>query len=335
MRRPSTARLRAALGITVVTLASAGCGATVEPAATPDGAAPRQVTVVNCGREVTYDKVPEQAVVYDVGMSEMMFSLGLAPRTRGWVANKVYGGIETSAYRADFDRVDRLGDSRISLEIVLNAKADWVFAGNNQGFVESRGITPAILATHGVASYVLTETCANTADSAGAMAPVDGVYTDYRNLGRIFDVADRAEQTIADMRRRLAAASAGKPATPARVLVSDVYEDKPYVAGAASIATAIVEQAGGRSVTDDITRTWDSVGWETVVAADPEVIVIVDYGVPYEEKKKALMNTPSMRNVTAVREGRIFRLEFADVMAGPRVATSAEKLAAYLRSVGK
>ncbi|MFI6823373.1 ABC transporter substrate-binding protein [Micromonospora sp. NPDC050187] len=323
----------ASYGVAVALVAS-GCGARVEPEP-PRGSAAPPVTVVNCGREVTYDGVPERAVVYDVGMSEMMFSLGLAPRTRGWVANRVYGGIDTSAYRGDFERVERLGDSRISLEIVLEARADWVFAGHNQGFVESRGITPAILAGHGIDSYVLTETCAGTGGPADGMTPVDGVYADYRNLGRIFGVSERAEEVIAGMRRGFAAASVGKPAEAARVLVSDVYEEKPYVAGAASIATAIVEQAGGRSVTDDLDRTWDSVGWETVVAADPEVIVIVDYGVSYEEKRAALMRTPAMRNVTAVREGRIFRLEFADVMAGPRAATSAGKLAAYLRSIGR
>lgn len=331
MIRTSSVRRLVALGA-AATLATTGCGATIEseaPTAEP-------VTVTSCGKEVTYDKVPEQAVVYDIGMTEMMFSLGLAPRMRGWVINKVYGGIDDSPYREDFAKVERLGDSRISLEIVLNAKADWVFAGHNHGFVESRGITPAILAKNGIGSYILTETCSK-ADSnpTSVLPPVEALFIDYRNLGKIFKVSDKAEEIIADTEQRFANASAGRPATPARVLVTDVYEDKPYVAGSASIATTIVAQAGGRSVTTDVKNTWASVGWESVVAADPEVIMVTDYEIPFEQKKALLMNAPQMKNVTAVQKGQIYPIDFAAAMAGPRVGVAAEDFAKYLRSIGK
>ncbi|GGM17218.1 MULTISPECIES: ABC transporter substrate-binding protein [Micromonospora] len=330
IRRSPVYRL-VALG-TVALLAGTGCGATVEP----EASTAEPVTVTNCGKQVTYDRVPERAVVYDIGMTEMMFSLGLAPHMRGWVINKIYGGIDDSPYRADFAKVERLGDSRINLEIVLNAKADWVFAGHNHGFVESRGITPAILAKNGIASYLLTETCAKADENPTAVVPpVEALYTDLRNLGRIFRVSDRAEEIVADTQRRFDAAGAGKPATPARVLVTDVYEDKPYVAGRASISTTIVEKAGGRSVTSDVQNTWASVGWETVVAADPEVIVVTDYEIPFAQKKALLMNAPQMKNVTAVRKGQIYPIDFAAAMAGPRVGTAAEELATYLRSIGR
>lgn len=331
MRRTSSPRRLVALSATAMLLAT-GCGATIEP----EKSTAEPVTVINCGKEVTYDKVPERAVVYDIGMTEMMFSLGLAPRMRGWVINKVFGGIENSPYKEDFAKVERLGDSRINLEIVLNAKADWVFAGHNHGFVESRGITPAILAKNGIDSYLLTETCSKADQNPTAVQPpVDALYADLRNLGKIFRVSDRAEEIIADTETRFANASAGKPATPARVLVTDVYEDKPYVAGSASISTTIIEKAGGRSVTTDVKNTWASIGWETVVAADPEVIVLTDYEIPFEQKKSLLVNNPSMKNVTAVKKDQIYRIDFAAVMAGPRAGQAAEELAKYLRSIGK
>lgn len=331
MTRTSTVCRLVALGAVAV-LAGTGCGATVER----EASTAEPVTVTSCGREVTYDKVPERAVVYDIGMTEMMFSLGLAPRMRGWVVNKVYGGIEDSPYRADFGTVERLGDSRINLEIVLDAKADWVFAGHNHGFVESRGITPAILARNGIDSYVLTETCSKAdANPTAVLPPVEALYTDLRNLGRIFKVSERAEALIADTERRFSNASAEMPATPARVLVTDVYEDKPYVAGSASISTTIVEKAGGRSVTTDVQNTWASVGWESVVAADPEVIMVTDYEIPFAQKKALLMNAPQMKNVTAVRKGQIYPIDFAAAMAGPRVGAAAEDFARYLRSIGR
>jgi iron complex transport system substrate-binding protein len=327
--------------IVATLVAAAGCGATVESSSgTPPGSGSMPagpVTVVNCGKEVTYQRVPERAVAYDIGMVEMMFSLGLAPRMRGWVINSIYGDVNKSPYAADFARVERLGDSRIGLEMVLNAKADWVFAGHNHGFVESRGITPAILANNGVESYTLTETCPTGVESEkGTMPSLDALYADYRNLGRIFAVPDRAEAIIADMERRFTNAAARKPSRPARVMAYSPYEDKPYVAGGSSIMTAIIEKAGGTNIYGkDVKTTWASVGWETAVAADPEVIVMIDYDdMPYEAKIQNLMDNPSMRATSAVRNNRILRLDFAYTMAGPRAGEAAEKSAASLRSVG-
>jgi iron complex transport system substrate-binding protein len=67
----------------------------------------------------------------------------------------------------------------------------------------------------------------------------------------------------------------------------------------------------------------------------PGGLFVVDYDIPFEQKKDILMNTPSMKDVTAVTEGRIYRIEFSDIMAGRRVGTTAEKVAEQLRSIGK
>ncbi|NUR66392.1 MAG: iron transporter, partial [Streptomyces sp.] len=54
-----------------------GCGASVEPANEAKDAKSTAVTLTNCGHEVTYDKVPERVVTNDVGITELMFALGL------------------------------------------------------------------------------------------------------------------------------------------------------------------------------------------------------------------------------------------------------------------
>ena len=120
-------------------LTTTGCGAEVEPAAkNPSGA----VTVSNCGRKVTYPR-PQRPVAYDVSGAEKMFALGLADRMRGYVMNELGDpSIEGSPWRKDYAKVERLGTARITREIVVDAKADWVLAGWNSGFSEERGITP-------------------------------------------------------------------------------------------------------------------------------------------------------------------------------------------------
>jgi iron complex transport system substrate-binding protein len=104
MRRRRWSRWRglAALGVTLL-LATAGCVAEVDDSASSAGSEPGRngpATVENCGEEVTYESVPERAVSYDIGMTEILLSLGLADRMRGYVLNAVYDlGIESSEYR--------------------------------------------------------------------------------------------------------------------------------------------------------------------------------------------------------------------------------------------
>lgn len=67
--------------------------------------------------------------------------------------------------------------------------------GWNYGFSEGEGFTPAALGRVGVDSYLLSESCRNGQGKArGVMAPLDALYTDLRNLGRIFDVEDRVRR---------------------------------------------------------------------------------------------------------------------------------------------
>lgn len=63
------------------TVTATGCGATVEK---PADAKSSAVTLTNCGREVTYDNVPERVVTNDVGITELMFALGLEDRMAGF-----------------------------------------------------------------------------------------------------------------------------------------------------------------------------------------------------------------------------------------------------------
>ncbi|NYI03700.1 ABC transporter substrate-binding protein [Allostreptomyces psammosilenae] len=336
-RRTAT---RTTLLAVTLSLLAAGCGASVEPAPAASGATAAPVTVTNCGRQVGYAQ-PRRPVVYDIGAVEMMFALGLADRMRGYVMNTVEdAAIATSPWREDFGRVERLGDGRISREIVLEAGADWVFAGWNAGFSEERGITPEILADLGVASYLLTETCRAGEDGErrGVVPPLEALYTDLTNLGLIFGVEERADALVRELQQRITALEAARPegVDPARVFVYDSGTDQPYTSGRFGAPNGVIEAAGGRNVLADLADTWTAVGWESVVRADPEVVVIVDYAGQSADDKRAFLEAhPAMGQVSAVREGRFFVLHYADLVVGPRNVAAAERLAAYLRSIGR
>lgn len=135
-------------------LLATGCGATVQPS---DETGPAPVTITNCGQQITYPR-PQRPVSYDISATEKMFSLGLAGQMRGYVMNTLFDpSIAGSPWREDYARMPRLGTGRISKEIVVDAKADWVMPYWGGGFAEDRGITPKLPEQLGIHSYVQIE----------------------------------------------------------------------------------------------------------------------------------------------------------------------------------
>ncbi|WP_432585241.1 ABC transporter substrate-binding protein [Streptomyces sp. HD1123-B1] len=333
-----TVRARAAwiAGLVAAVLPVTGCGAEVDRS--DKGGKSAEVTVSNCGKDITYTR-PKRAVAYDVSGAEKMFALGLGHRMRGYVMNKLGDpSIAGSPWRADYAKVDRLGTERITREIVVNAEADWVLAGWNSGFGEDRGITPALLKKVGIASYVHTETCWDYGSGAADVPPLRALYTDLRAIGKIFGVSPRAERLVADLEGRVAALKKTWPdeGDPARVFVYDSGTDQPFTAGRHAAPNDIIAAAGGQNVLDDLDKGWTTVGWEPVAKAKPEVIVVVDYaGQSAREKIRYLKSQPAMKSVPAVRNNRFHVISYGDAVSGPRNVKGAEDLGRYLRSVGR
>lgn len=332
MTRTGARILRRAAPLVAALVMLTGCGAKVDeaaPAAT--------VAVTNCGARQTYP-TPQRPVAYDVSGAEKMFALGLAPRMRGYVMNSLGDpSIAGSPWKDDYTAVERLGTSRITRETLVAAKADWVIAGWNSGFSEERGITPKLLDQVGIRSYLHTETCWEYPDSRAEVTPLEAMYTDLRNLGEIFGVSQRADQLVTELRGRIAAVrAAAPPGRRANVFVYDSGTDQPFTAGKHAAPNDIIDAAGGRNIFADLEDGWGSVGWEPVVRAEPEVIVVVDYADrPAAEKIAFLKSLPQLSGTPAVRDNRFHVISYGDMVSGPRNAQAAESLAGYLRSVGR
>lgn len=318
----------------VVGLLATGCGAKVQPSAEPG---PAPVTVTNCGQQLTYPR-PQRPVAYDVSAVEKMFSLGLAGQMRGYVMNTLFdSAITGSPWREDYARVPRIGTGRITKEIVVDAEADWVMSYWGGGFSEDRGITPKLLEQLGIHSYVQTESCFAYGDKK-PVPPLESLYTDLTNLGTIFGVEQRAQTLVAELRGRIDKLEQSRPAgaEPPRVFVYDSGTDQPYTSGRYASPNDIIAAAGGRNVLDSVDEGWTTVGWESVVAANPEVIMIIDYAdQPAADKRTFLESHPALQSVPAVQRDRYFVLNYGDAVNGPRNVSAAEEFSAYLRSIGR
>ncbi|PRW63670.1 ABC transporter substrate-binding protein [Actinopolyspora mortivallis] len=317
----------------VLCLLVTACGAeTATPARARD-----TVTVSNCGQRIEYP-VPQRPVAYDMSSTEKMFALGLADRMRGIVMPSTADpSVARSPWRRDYERVETLSTDVLSLEVVLAAEADWVLAGWNSGFSEGRGITPEKLERLGIRSYQHTESCFDYGPDPVRVPPLEALYTDLLDLGRIFRVQQRAQRLVHDLKERAEDLREQHPeGDPARVFVYDSGTDEPFTSGGQAAPEAIVSLAGGRNILSGTQQRWTTVGWERVVEADPEVIAVVDYGDrPVEEKIRFLRSFPPLSSTPAVRNNRFHVLDYGSAVSGPRNVAAAEKLAEYLRSIGR
>ena len=274
------------------------------------------VTIRSCNRDVTFAGPPQRAISNDVNLTGMMIALGLKDRMVGYTGVSGWN-TGTAELKQALGTLPELSKEYPSVETLVGANADFYFAGWNYGMKVGGDLTPATLAPLGIKVYELTESCAHVMKRPPAS--LGDVYRDLANLGKIFDVENRADTLIKDMQTKIQtlsskAAGDGKPVS---VFVYDSGEDRPFTAGREAIPTALIAAAGGRNVMDDLDDSWTRVNWETVVARNPQAIVIVDYGsVTAAQKEAFLRNNPALNQMDAVKNNRFIVLPYDDATPG-------------------
>ncbi|MEY7972108.1 ABC transporter substrate-binding protein [Saccharomonospora xinjiangensis] len=308
-------------------LVLSACGADVD-----NSGADTTVTVNRCGEQVEYT-TPRRAVVYEGGSADKMFALGLTDHVHGYVMPPANPPVSESPWAEEYGKVEFLGDDLLNRELVVDAGADFVVAGWNSGFSDSRGITPEILDTLGIQSFMHTESCYNYPGFPERTTPIEGLYTDLERLGRIFGVEDRARTLVADYRARVAAVQRQAPeGDPVPVFLYDSGTDRPFTAAKQVPPNDIIRLAGGRNIFGELDERWTEVGWEAVVEAQPEIIIILDYGdTSADEKIAFLRGNPTTAKLPAVVENNFFILDYNEGISSPRNIDGVEKFAEYLR----
>ena len=291
------------------------------------GAALADTTVNSCNREVTFDTPPKAAISNDVNLTEMMLVLGLADRMVGYTGISGWKTLDEDM-RAGVEELPELSAKYPTKEVLLGADADFYFAGWNYGMKVGGEVTPETLAPFGIKVYELTESCIHIGDKP--KVSMDDMYNDIANLGKIFQVEDKAAALIDGYKADLAdfTASLETADDPLRVFVYDSGEESPFTAGRYAMPTALIEAAGGKNIMDDFDKSWATVTWEEVVERNPEVVVIVNYGsVTAEEKRAFMMSNPAFANLDAVKNDRFVTLEYVEATPGPRNINAVKKLA--------
>ena len=284
-----------------------------------------KTTVESCNRIVTFEEPPKKAISNDVNLTEMMLVLGLAERMVGYTGISGWKTLDEEM-RAGVKELPELSQKYPSKEVLVGADADFFFAGWNYGMKVGGEVTPETLEPFGIKVYELTESCIHIMNKS--KANMEDMYNDLLNLGRIFNVENKANELINKYRMEIQELTQNiNTDDPLRVFVYDSGEDTPFTAGFYAMPTALIEASGGINIMNDFKKSWGTVTWEEVIDRNPEVIVIVNYGnVTADQKKDFMMSNPAFAGIDAIKNDRFVTLEYVEATPGPRNIKAIKKL---------
>jgi len=218
-----------------------------------------------------------------------------------------------------------------TLEKLVGLHPDFLFAGWNYGLQVGTRLTPTGLAKFGIKTLALTESCARVQESKQSVS-IDDTYQDLTNLGKIFGVEKRADQVIAEMQAQVTSVQAKVAAlTPVTVFDYDSGTSAPFTGPGLAMPNALIQLGGGTNIFASLRQSWTSVSWEQVVAADPQCIIINNYGTPTAAaKEKFLETSPITENLTAVKNRCFLPLSYDEVTPGPRNSAAVVAIAHWL-----
>jgi iron complex transport system substrate-binding protein len=333
--RPLVRRIIPLLGLAAL-LTLTGCTTPAPVDTPPDSSAPDDsptesavpgfpLTVKNCGTTVTVEKPPERVLTIKSTSTEMLLALGLEDRLIGQAFPD--GPIPADLGGED---VPVISEKVPGQEAVLDLEPDFIFAGWESNFSADGAGDRETLADLGIDTYVSPAAC-KTADQPAKLR-FDAVFDQIAEVGAIFGVSDAANTLVAEQRAALSELTSVAGTT---ALWYSSGSDTPFVGAGSGAPQMIMDSVGVVNIAADIDDSWASYNWESVVDANPDVIILVvsDWGTA-EKKIEVLTSNPATAKLDAVVNERYVLLPFATTEAGVRNVEAAALLADQLASLG-
>ena len=300
---------------------------TEAPAAAEAPAAPEEygtVTIQNGDRTVTFTAMPTGVLCGNLYSAENMVMLGLADKIVGKNVHTNPAEVPLEELAPAFENIPELAASN---ENAVASGADLV-VGQISSFKDTTWGTIEQLESEDINCLVITGTIVTD-------ETVEDIYTDIRNLGKIFKVEDKAEELIQKMKDEIAETQKivkdVKEADKPKVFVFDMYKEDQIYTTSAGLESNLIELAGGINTTrGQADSRWFMASVEALVAANPDIIIINDYGKQTVEEKIAyIKNNDACSDIPAVVNDNFLVLPLVAVMQDIRASRACRTMAEY------
>lgn len=277
------------------------------------------VSFTYSGMGGTYDIVAnsprQRAVTLSQFMTEMLLTLGLEDQI---VATALLDNPILPEFEEAYSQIPvlQVGEGHaISKEAFIASNPDFVSGWDSSISEQTTGLPDELIAKD-IIPFM--------AKSYEGDATVETVYEDFELLGKLFNVQDRAEEVIQQMKKDIKSVTdrvgSIKEKDRVKVMVYDSGQNDAMVVGT-GLANNLIELAGGSNVfANDANRPYVNVSWESVVARNPEVILITEFmaGDSADSKISFLKKHPALKDVEAIKNNRLYVVRLADLSPGIR-----------------
>lgn len=304
------------------------------------------LSIDNCGRKLTFEAAPKRVVSIGQNTHEILLMLGLQDKV---VGTGVWLGDVLPAYQAEAAKLKRLAENQPSFESVMNEEPDLIAAQ----FLADVGPNGKVgrfkqFEELDVNAYISPMDCIGTENKVGGgdgarTKPVDMeiVYQEVRELAQIFNVQDKGEAVINELKASIANAQKNVANLKGKNIRLVAWFSSSKVNGDAWIAGrngAIDYMSGVLGFVNPIETKaeWPAVSWETIAGLNPNVIVVGEmkrrkFAADAVESKIEFLTTDSVtREIDAVKNQRLPKMSVIAMNPGVRMADGIVELSKAL-----
>ena len=260
--------------------------------------------------ETTYEKAPEKVLAVYQGSIETMLALGLEDHL---VATAGLDNEVPEDLKEAFSKTNYLDEFTPSLETVTMLEPDMILSWSSLFSDENLGnVTDWI--DKGCNTYY------NTNTRPDGDRTLENEFTDILNIGKIFDVQDKAQAIVDDAKAvidKTLTATADVKDKPS-VMVLEPLGDNITNYVVKSLGGDMVTQLGATLANPDAS----TVGKEDIIAANPDVIFVVY--MPYagddpetvkNSQLAVIQDDESLKSLDAVKNGRVYPIMLSEMYA--------------------
>ncbi|MFJ1549705.1 ABC transporter substrate-binding protein [Streptomyces sp. NPDC088246] len=282
------------------------------------------VSVTDCmGAKTTFPSAPKKIVTSNASSLELLLRLGAGDEVIGTGFPPGKGTLPDDL-DAQAQKVKALSDTVIPKEKLLGSGADLyidTFANMNMGGGMGDAPTGEEFKAAGIRHIYLKSTaCAATSKSA--VTDLSAVEADITSLGAVTGTSAKAKELVAEMKEKTDAVQQAVGATAQSARPTYFFFDydtgtkQPTVVCNRQVANAVITLAGARNVFADCDGDYRQVGWEDVIAKNPDWIQL---GVrnrgsgaandkAFDEAEQWLKSNAATKGLKAVKEGHFLRI---------------------------
>lgn len=293
-------------------------------AAASTGHYPVTITTYNYKKEpveVTFEKAPEHVFAVYQDSIETLLALGLEDRI---VAAAGLDQDVKPEYKDAFAKVNYLTEFSPDKENVVMMKPDFILSWFSY-FSDKKLGDVDYWHKNGVNTYMMMNS------GCAPERTLENEYTDIMNLGKIFDVEDKAQVIVDGMKSEIAGIlekTKGMTVKP-KTLLMEVEEDGIRVYGDNTLGGDMVRQLGA----DLVTAPDNKMSSEALLTTNPDVIFTVYFGsseslADATAAVEKITKEPKYQSLKAVKEGKVYAISLGEIYcSGTRTLDGIKSLA--------